>query len=147
MTGDDIQIYCDGSCLGNPGVGGWAAIHIKNNKIVRELFGYVANTTNNKMELTAAYEGLLPFANCVDKKISIFTDSIYVQKGITEWIFQWKKKNWKNVKNISYWQRLDELNGKCEVSWEWVKAHNGNIYNERVDSLARRAAQQKISSE
>jgi ribonuclease HI len=136
------SLYTDGSCLGNPGTGGWAAM-------IPDLFaikGSLPHTTNNIMELTAVVKGL---EKCVEYKIesvAIFTDSIYVKKGMTEWMFGWKNRNWKtvggqDVKNKKLWMTLDELVKKfTTVECHWVKAHAGNLYNECVDSEARRCA-------
>ena len=133
-----IIIYTDGACKGNPGPGGWGAVIIDNNNEI-ELFGKKENTTNNIMEMTAAIKALEYFKN--NKKIILYTDSNYLKLGITNWIHNWKKNNWinskkKSVKNKSYWITLDELNTLHTVEWKWVKAHNGDKYNERADKLA-----------
>lgn len=133
-----IIIYTDGACKGNPGPGGWGAVIIDNNNEI-ELFGKKENTTNNIMEMTAAIKALEYFKN--KKKIILYTDSNYLKLGITNWIHNWKKNNWinskkKSVKNKSYWITLDELNTLHTVEWKWVKAHNGDKYNERADKLA-----------
>ncbi|MFQ3307114.1 MAG: ribonuclease HI [Candidatus Midichloriaceae bacterium] len=137
-------IFCDGSCLGNPGAGGWAAIYIKNETIIKQISGYQKDTTNNRMELTAAIEAFKNLSKEV-KSLDIYTDSTYVKNGITDWINSWKVTDWKKgkVKNIQLWKELDILNSKLEVRWHWVKAHNGNKYNEIVDTLARNAAENK----
>ena len=139
MNLNNIIIYCDGACSGNPGPGGWAAILIWNDR-VKEISGYEAYTTNNKMELTAAIMALKEIKSS-EFKISIFTDSKYVQEGITKWIYNWKKSNWKNnkVKNIDLWQTLSELSSKYQIEWHWIKGHSDNEYNNRVDSLAKSA--------
>ena len=141
MNKKEVTIYTDGACLGNHGLGGWAAIilfqdHRKN------IFGREENTTNNKMELTAVINGLkvLKFP-C---NISLYTDSLYVKYGITEWINKWKMNGWKtsnkkSVKNIELWKELDDVALQYEINWKWVKAHNGDKYNEEADSLARKA--------
>ncbi|MBP01942.1 MAG: ribonuclease HI [Rhodospirillaceae bacterium] len=140
---DAIDIYTDGACLGNPGPGGWAAlIRIGLEEI--ELYGGEKNTTNNRMEMMAVIEGLSHIES--DSKVSIYTDSKYVQKGMTEWIFAWKKRNWKTasknpVKNIDLWRDLDDAQRRHTVSWNWVKGHSGNKDNERVDMLARLEAE------
>ena len=137
-----IKIYTDGSCLGNPGNGGWAAIiFIGKNKI--SLKGSKKNTTNNQMELLAPIKALKKIP--IDEKIEIFTDSKYLKLGITEWIFKWKKNGWKTsnkkkVKNLELWKELDNLVDKYQIKWSWVKAHSGNKNNEEVDLLARNAA-------
>lgn len=139
---DEIVIYTDGSCLGNPGKGGWAAVIINDNK-EEAIFGSEKESTNNRMELTAAINALLKIKQ--DKKIKIYTDSKYVKDGIEKWINNWKLNNWKNahkkdVKNKDLWTKLDSLINKKEISWNWVKAHSINEYNNKVDILARNAA-------
>ncbi len=133
-----VIIYTDGSCSGNPGPGGWAAVIIEG-KQERSLSGHEENTTNNRMELLAAINGL----DAIDPKISVllYTDSKYVMQGITEWIKGWKRNNWrtsnnKPVKNIDLWQSLDKITINRDVEWKWVKGHSGNKYNDLVDSLA-----------
>ncbi len=135
---DTVEIFTDGACRGNPGPGGWGAM-LRCNGHVKELKGAEANTTNNRMELTAALEALKSLKRPC--KVSLTTDSQYVRKGITEWIHGWKKKGWKNaskkpVKNADLWQALDEANAVHEVEWHWVKGHSGHPENERVDELA-----------
>ncbi len=139
---DEIVIYTDGSCLGNPGKGGWAAVIINDNK-EEAIFGSEKESTNNRMELTAAINALLKIKQ--NKKIKIYTDSKYVKDGIEKWINNWKLNNWKNankkdVKNKDLWTKLDSLINKKEISWNWVKAHSINEYNNKVDILARNAA-------
>jgi ribonuclease HI len=138
-----IEIFTDGACLGNPGPGGWGVI-LRYKEVEKELFGSEAETTNNRMELTAvikAFEVLKRQCN-----ITIYTDSKYVMNGITEWMSNWKKNNWctsnkkNSVKNIDLWQRLDALLQGHEIRWVWVKGHAGHPENERVDILARDAA-------
>jgi ribonuclease HI len=135
-------VYTDGSCLNNPGKGGWAALIIKNDK-EEVIFGSEKNSTNNRMELTAAINALLKTEE--SKKIKIYTDSKYLKDGIEKWINNWKKNDWKNankkdVKNKDLWTKLDNLISKKQISWEWVKAHSVNEYNNKVDILARKAA-------
>ena len=135
-------VYTDGSCLGNPGKGGWAAVIIKNNQ-EEIIFGSEKNSTNNRMELTAAINALLKTKE--SEKIKIYTDSKYLKDGIEKWINNWKKNDWKNankkdVKNKDLWTKLDNLISKKQISWEWVKAHSINEYNNKVDILARKAA-------
>lgn len=135
-------VYTDGSCLGNPGKGGWAALIIKNDK-EEVIVGSEKNSTNNRMELTAAINALLKTKE--SKKIKIYTDSKYLKDGIEKWINNWKKNDWKNankkdVKNKDLWTKLDNLISKKQISWEWVKAHSVNEYNNKVDILARKAA-------
>jgi len=137
-----IKIYTDGSCIGNPGNGGWAAILLMNEKKIK-IKGYKKNTTNNQMELTAPIKALKKIP--IGEKIEIYTDSKYVKIGITEWVTKWKKNNWKTsskkkVKNIDLWKELDNLNEKYHIKWCWIKGHSGNILNDEVDQLAREAA-------
>ncbi len=137
-----IKIYTDGSCIGNPGNGGWAAILLMNEKKIK-IKGYKKNTTNNQMELTAPIKALKKIP--ISEKIEIYTDSKYVKIGITEWVTKWKKNNWKTsskkkVKNIDLWKELDNLNEKYHIKWCWIKGHSGNILNNEVDQLAREAA-------
>jgi ribonuclease HI len=138
-----IKIYTDGSCLNNPGNGGWAAIINDNDKIIK-ISGGEKNTTNNKMELMAPISALKKIDK--DKKVEIYTDSKYVKLGITEWIHKWTKNNWQtskkeDVKNKELWIELFELTKSFEINWIWVKAHSGNLLNEEVDSLAKQAAE------
>ena len=137
-----IKIYTDGSCLGNPGNGGWAAI-ILNDGEKTEIKGSKKDTTNNQMELLAPIEALKKIPK--GSKVQIFTDSKYVKSGITEWIHNWKKNGWKTankkeVSNKELWTELDLLNSEFEVSWNWVKAHSSDKLNLEVDLLARNAA-------
>ncbi len=137
-----ITIYTDGSCLTNPGNGGWAAI-IKDEKEIRKISGNEKNTTNNRMELLAPINALKDMEPGVE--INIFTDSQYVKNGITEWINTWLSNNWKtskkeDVKNKDLWIELYNLNKSLNVQWNWVKAHDGNPMNEEVDLLAKKAA-------
>ena len=138
-----ILAYTDGACSGNPGIGGWGVVLLaKNDTSIlnrRELSGSNFNTTNNQMELKAAIEALKALKRKAE--ITIITDSVYVQKGISEWLPNWKKNNWKTaskklVKNKELWQELEILALKNTVTWEWVKGHNGNPENERADELA-----------
>lgn len=136
-----ITLYVDGACRGNPGLGGWGAYIITAEKTY-ELCGGVADTTNNRMELTAAIEGIR-FCSPNDKLI-IWTDSNYVKRGITEWIDGWKKKNWKDVKNPDLWKALDEVCQNRDIEWNWVKGHAGNEGNEKADQLANRGADETL---
>ena len=136
------NIYTDGSCLGNPGKGGWAAIIIKDGKQTN-IKGNKKKTTNNQMELLAPIEALKKIPK--GSKVEIFTDSKYVKSGITEWIVNWKKNGWKtaskkDVSNKELWTELDLLNNEFEISWNWVKAHSTHKLNNEVDLLARIAA-------
>ena len=137
-----IKIYTDGSCLSNPGNGGWAAI-ININGEIKKISGNEKNTTNNRMELMAPINALKNI-NSKDP-IEIFTDSKYVKNGITEWINTWVLNNWKtskkeDVKNKDLWLELHKLNQSLNVKWNWVKAHAGDPLNEEVDILAKKAA-------
>jgi len=138
-----IKIYTDGSCLNNPGNGGWAAI-ININGEVKKISGSVKDTTNNKMELMAPIKALQEVGE--NERIEIYTDSQYVRLGITDWVHTWIKNNWQTskkepVKNKELWVQLHKLNNLCDVKWIWVKAHAGNVLNEEVDLLAKKAAE------
>lgn len=135
-----VTIYTDGACRGNPGPGGWGAFLVLNEK-KREMCGGEKDTTNNRMELTAAIEGLGALKKPC--KVLLVTDSQYVLKGVTEWMAGWKKRGWKTaakqpVKNVDLWQKLDLALGPHDVKWEWVKGHAGHPGNERADQLANR---------
>lgn len=134
-----IKIFTDGACSGNPGPGGWGAI-LRWNGTEKELKGGEPETTNNRMELMAAIQALETLKR--DVQADLYTDSTYVQKGITEWIHSWKKRGWKtaakkSVKNEDLWRRLDEAVARHDVKWHWVKGHAGHAENERADELAR----------
>ena len=144
----EIKIYTDGACVGNPGPGGWAAIVLVENE-KKELFGGEKLTTNNRMELTAAIKAL-EYCDAQEgkqpslKQIRIYTDSTYVKEGITVWINNWEKNNWKtadkkNVKNVDLWKKLKELNKSNQVEWNWVKGHSEDLMNELADNLAKKA--------
>ncbi len=137
-----IEIYTDGSCLTNPGHGGWAAIINENGKI-KKISGNAKNTTNNRMELLAPINALKKMN--ASSQITIYTDSQYVKLGITEWINKWIINNWQtskkeDVKNKDLWIELYDLNKSLNVKWNWVKAHAGNLMNEEVDLIAKKAA-------
>ena len=142
---DEITIYTDGGCSGNPGPGGWGVVVIADG-IAKQLSGGDAHTTNNRMELTAAISALSIIKNTpsfAGRKISVHIDSQYVKNGITVWIKGWKAKGWKTadkkpVKNQDLWQLLDELNCSLDVSWNWVKGHSGAEYNEICDQLCQK---------
>ncbi|WP_180095757.1 MULTISPECIES: DNA polymerase III subunit epsilon [unclassified Acinetobacter] len=134
-----ITLYVDGACRGNPGLGGWGA-YIVTEQAEHKLYGGEAQTTNNRMELTAAIEGILFCPT--DAKLVIWTDSNYVKQGITEWIHGWKKKNWKDVKNPDLWQKLDAVCQGREIEWNWIKGHAGHAGNEMADQLANVGADQ-----
>jgi ribonuclease HI len=139
-----IEIYTDGGCSGNPGPGGWAFVLINGDDAEPiEKWGAEETTTNNRMELQAVIAALEALGKAPGA-ITVYTDSQYVQKGITEWIIVWKSKGWKNsakqpVKNQDLWQRLDALSGSLPITWVWVKGHAGNKYNERCDLLTQKA--------
>ena len=139
-----VLIYTDGSCLGNPGPGGWAAIEAVSGGDGFQVCGGNAHSTNNIMELTAVIGALETVS--IEKTVTIVTDSKYVKDGITKWVHNWIKKDWrkadgKPVKNKDLWVKLYNLVQGRNVTWEWVKAHNGDHYNEMVDTLARRSAE------
>ena len=137
-----IKIYTDGSCIGNPGKGGWAAIIIENGKR-KIISGSESYTTNNRMELIAVIKAL----NAVKKKqLTIITDSLYVKNGIEVWIYKWKKNGWitadkKSVKNKDLWLKLDKLEKNKKIKWEWVKGHSSDNLNNKVDEIARKKAE------
>ena len=136
-----VEIYTDGACRGNPGPGGWGAVLIAGPHR-KTLHGGDPETTNNRMELTAAIEALNALKG--GQKVVLHTDSKYVMHGITEWMANWKRRGWKTagkqpVKNVDLWQQLDELIGRHKVEWRWVKGHSGVPENERADELARLA--------
>ncbi len=141
LAENTIVIHTDGACSGNPGPGGWGAIlHWKGHE--KELSGAEAETTNNRMELTAAIAALEALKR--RSKVRLVTDSTYVRDGVTKWIHGWKRNGWKTaakkpVKNDDLWKRLDAIASKHDVSWEWVKGHAGHPENERADQLARDA--------
>jgi len=145
MTNEtDIEIFTDGACLGNPGPGGWGVL-LRWRGTERELSGGETETTNNRMELMAAIQGLEVLKR--PSRVTLTTDSTYVKDGITKWIFTWKKNGWRSaakkpVKNVDLWQRLDAAVAGHDVSWRWVKGHAGHAENERVDDLARAEAEQ-----
>lgn len=138
-----VEIYTDGACSGNPGPGGWGAVLVYST-VEKEISGHAADTTNNRMEMTAVIEALkLLKTSC---KVDIYTDSSYVQKGMSEWLEGWKAKGWKTadkkpVKNADLWQVLEEQALRHDVRWHWVRGHDGHEYNERADKLATGAIQ------
>ena len=137
-----IKIYTDGSCLGNPGNGGWAAIIIDDKKKI-QIKGSKKDTTNNQMELLAPIKALKKIPK--GSNVQIFTDSKYVKSGITEWILNWKKNGWKTaskqpVKNKDLWTELDQMTNEFQIKWSWVKGHSTDVLNNEVDLIAREAA-------
>ena len=143
-----VEIYTDGACSGNPGPGGWGVV-LRYRNTEKELSGFEAMTTNNRMELRAAIEGLKALMRPV--KIEVYTDSQYLRDGITKWLFQWKKNNWRlsnksPVKNQDLWEELDALTQNHDISWHWVRGHSGHPENERADALARQAIEETLKS-
>ncbi len=139
-----IEIFCDGACSGNPGVGGWGCV-LRWKGHEKELSGAAGETTNNRMELTAAIEALASLKRPCD--VVLTTDSQYLAKGMTEWIAGWQKRGWVNSKkepvlNRDLWERLLELAKVHRVEWVWIRGHNGHPENERCDALARRATEE-----
>jgi ribonuclease HI len=138
---DVVEVYADGACKGNPGPGGWGVL-LRAGGAEKELFGGEHRTTNNRMELTAVIRALEALKRrCT---VRLYTDSQYVQKGISQWIHDWKRRGWrtadkKPVKNEDLWRRLDELAGGHDIEWHWVRGHAGHPENERADALANRA--------
>jgi ribonuclease HI len=135
---EPVVVYTDGACKGNPGPGGWGAL-LRWGTHEKELFGGEAQTTNNRMELTAVIEALSSLKQRCE--VAVYTDSEYVRNGITTWIHNWKLRGWrtadkKPVKNVELWQRLDALASNHDVRWHWVRGHNGDPGNERADELA-----------
>ncbi len=136
-----VDLWTDGACRGNPGPGGWAALLIAGEH-EKELTGAELETTNNRMELTAAIRGLEALKRPC--RVRLHTDSEYVKRGVTEWLEDWKRRGWKTadkkpVKNLDLWEQMDALTGKHDIEWRWVRGHSGVPQNERVDRLANRA--------
>jgi ribonuclease HI len=147
MTGT-VEIYTDGACKGNPGAGGWGAV-LRYDGTTSELYGGELHTTNNRMELTAVIRALEALKRRC--KVRLHTDSQYVQQGISTWIHNWKKRGWrtaenKPVKNDDLWRTLDELSGRHEIHWIWVRGHAGNAGNEHADALANRGVAELLSA-
>ena len=145
---NQIEIYTDGACKGNPGPGGWGVV-LRSGTIEKELFGGELVTTNNRMELTAVIQALTVLKRRCN--VIIYTDSEYVRKGITEWIHGWKARGWRTaakqpVKNVELWQRLDALvtNAGHRIDWRWVRGHSGDPGNEHADALANRGVEQAL---
>ncbi|MFZ6864662.1 ribonuclease HI [Undibacterium sp. Ji67W] len=146
---DKIEIYTDGACKGNPGVGGWGALLVAGDK-EKELCGGEKETTNNRMELMAVIQALAALKRPCH--ITLHTDSQYVLKGITEWITGWKAKGWKTaskapVKNVDLWQALDAAQSTHKIDWRWVRGHTGHHGNERADQLANRGVEKVLAGE
>jgi len=144
-----VEIYADGACKGNPGPGGWGA-WLRYNGNEKSICGGEENTTNNRMELTAVIRALESLKRA--SKIKLYTDSSYVQKGMTEWLISWKAKNWrtadkKPVKNDDLWRRLDMLAQLHQIEWIWVRGHDGNDGNERADALANEGVAKLLNGE
>ena len=140
---DRVRIYADGACRGNPGPGGWGAI-VAFGDTEKEIFGGEPATTNNRMELTAVIRALEALTRTCE--VDVYTDSQYVQKGISEWLPAWKRRGWKtadkkDVKNVDLWKQLDAAASRHEVSWHWLRGHTGLEENERADELAREGMQ------
>jgi len=138
MTEEVVEIYADGACKGNPGPGGWGVL-LRSGGREKEMFGGEAQTTNNRMELMAVIEGLLSLKE--RSRVRVYTDSQYVQKGISEWIHNWKRRGWKTadkkpVKNVDLWQALEAQASRHDIEWHWVRGHAGHPENERADMLA-----------
>jgi ribonuclease HI len=141
-----VEVFTDGACKGNPGPGGWGAL-LRFEGHQREIFGGEPDTTNNRMELTAAIEALKALKEPCN--VSLTTDSVYVRDGVTKWINQWRRNGWrtaakKPVKNQDLWQALDAEVARHEVVWHWVKGHSGHPENERADELANRGIELKV---
>ncbi|MDH3980732.1 MAG: ribonuclease HI [Gammaproteobacteria bacterium] len=137
----ETEIFTDGACRGNPGPGGWGVL-LRHNGHEKELYGAEPMTTNNRMELMAAIQGLESLKRPC--RVRLTTDSQYVQKGIQEWLEGWKRRGWKTaarkpVKNVDLWQRLDEAANGHDIHWSWVKGHSGHPENEQADALANKA--------
>src|SRR5579872_4280258 len=142
-----VQLITDGACIGNPGPGGWACI-LRSGEKTKEMFGSVAHTTNNRMELTAAIEGLRALREPCE--VEVVTDSEYLKQGITQWIHGWKRNGWKTsskkpVVNQDLWEELDRLVNKHKVTWTWTKGHANHADNNRCDELATQAARMQAS--
>ncbi|MBS3740949.1 MAG: ribonuclease HI [Candidatus Cloacimonetes bacterium] len=144
-----VEIYTDGSCKGNPGPGGWAAI-IKRGDNKSRISGFEKNTTNNRMELMAAIKGLEALSK--PTKVELYSDSNYLVKGMNNWLVNWKKRYWKTaaqkpIKNMDLWQSLDKLNQKHQISWNWVKGHSNKIINEECDTIAKLEIEKNIQED
>ena len=148
QEGQVVEIFTDGACLGNPGPGGWGAI-LRSGRHEKELYGGDPVTTNNRMELMAAIQGLESLTR--PSAVHLYTDSQYLRRGITEWMPGWKRNGWKTsqkkpVKNVDLWTRLDAAAQRHDVHWFWVKGHAGHPENERADQLACRGAEEAAAA-
>lgn len=148
MVNDEVNLFTDGACSGNPGPGGWGVL-LRYREHEKELSGGEPATTNNRMEMLAVINGLEALKQ--PSRVRICTDSQYVMKGITEWLAAWKRRGWKTadrkpVKNVDLWQRLETALAPHRVEWQWVRGHNGHPENERVDELARIACQRATTT-
>jgi ribonuclease HI len=142
-----VELFTDGACKGNPGAGGWGAL-LRYGRVEKELYGGEAASTNNRMELMAVIQGLGALTR--PSRVRITTDSQYVKNGITQWIHNWKRNGWKTaakkpVKNIDLWQELDQAVARHQVEWQWVKGHTGHPENERADALANLGIQELLA--
>jgi ribonuclease HI len=142
----EVEIFTDGACRGNPGPGGWGAL-LRSGDREKEIYGGDLDTTNNRMELTAAIRALEALKRPC--RVVLYTDSEYLRRGISEWLMKWKRNGWrtanrKPVKNEDLWRELDELSGRHEVIWRWVRGHAGHPENERADQLANRGIEQLL---
>ena len=140
MAAEVVELFTDGACRGNPGPGGWGVL-LRYDAVEKELYGGEFETTNNRMELVAAIKGLEALTR--PSQVQLATDSVYVQKGLTQWLPQWKRRGWltasrKPVKNVDLWKQLDALAQQHSIDWQWVKGHAGHTENERADMLANR---------
>ena len=143
-----VEIHTDGACRGNPGPGGWGAL-LRSGEHVRELWGGERETTNNRMELMAAIQALMALKRPC--RVYLYTDSVYVKNGITQWLADWRRRGWKTaarkpVKNQDLWQQLDQQTARHDIDWRWVKGHAGDPGNERADMLANRGIDQLLAS-
>lgn len=144
---NDIHIYTDGACAGNPGPGGWGVVLIAGNRYKDLCGGSAKDTTNNRMELQAAIEGLKAL-KIKDWPVHLYTDSKYVVQGITEWIIEWKQHKWAKIANKDLWLELDALNQQFDnIEWRWLKGHAGHPLNERADKLAQKGLERQIYGE
>lgn len=143
---DEVEVFTDGACSGNPGPGGWGAI-LRSKGVEKELSGGEKDTTNNRMEMMAVIDALESLTRPC--KVKITTDSQYVMKGMLEWLPGWKKRNWKTaakkpVKNVDLWQRMEKAAQQHTLEWEWVRGHQGHVENERADQLAVKAREKIV---